>query len=57
MVGTSKFDVMTADDTFATVATGVMNFKRITRYVFVTDATHFIVAPVTKWTNAMIAAR
>jgi len=54
---TSRFGAMIAGGTFAMVATGATNSKRITRYGFVIDATPFIAAGVTKWINATIAVR
>ena len=57
VVGTFKSGVTIVEDIFATVATGVMNSKRIMRYVFVIDVMLFIVADVMKWTNVMIVVR
>ena len=42
---------------FATTATGVTNFKQITRYGFAIVAMPTIVVVVTRWISAMIVVR
>ena len=53
----SKSGVMNAVATFATIVTGVTNFKPIMKFVFVIDVTPFIARDVMKWINVMIVVK
>lgn len=52
-----KSDVMNVRRTSATIVTGVMNIKPITKFVSAIAAMAFIVAIAMKWTNATIVIR
>jgi hypothetical protein len=56
-IATYRSGVTIAGGTFATDATGVMNFRQTTRYGFAIVATPFIAAAVTKWISATIVVK